>query len=468
MADINKTLKAGERLTIKGPKDADGSYTSIPAVTLKAGDRAVVSTAGTAPTPTPTPTPTPHVAIKEQFDRENAHLRGLSAACAPDHPDAVAGFTALITTIKSLRTLCEGDSQADQAPVAPSGSVDAAFTIEAAHLTELKIHCVDHHHETPDLASLFDDALDDLEALRVMCLDHGHPEPTPTPTPTPTPSAAWINLTAKTVEVEAQSWWNGPIGGGHPDLVPFPFRHVHARVVIPMGRAVSGTHRVAFRFEKHGNTGVLELLKWQDDVGDGPRTVIKKPERVITEDVYHDFLDIPTGNEKPGWRLWRFYAVFRHPNGNRHVARPRFAVFIGKDGSVSGAIPYAEGPTGWYDERGSGGPDWGYAGFDVDRTAWNPFTPKTGVWSVPVRPFFSNKAGIAGLNPKEWYAHIDPSFHAGKAGIELGRVAGLTAKTLSINTGTLTKGEHRLVLRLVQEFNGRHHEGVGVYPFIVG
>ena len=460
MADIAKTIKAGERVTVRGPKDADGSFTSLPLVVLKAGDRAIISMAGT------TTVPDPHLSIKQQFDRENAHLKGLRDACASAHPDALAPMNSIVAELSAIRTACEGDAQASQGPVAPTGSVDSAFVVEAAHLVELKTHCVDHHHAIPDLGQRFDDLLVDLEAVRVLCLGHTEPTPTPTPTPTPAPGAGWINPTAQTVEVEAQSWWNGPIGEG-PDLVPFPFRHVHARVVLPMGRAVSGgVYRVPFRFEKHGNTGVLELLKWQDDTGDGPRTVIKKPERVITEDVYHDFLDIPAGNETPGWRLWRFYAVFRHPNGNRHVARPRFAVFIGS-GGISGAIPYAEGPTGWYDERESGGPDWGYTGWDLDRNAWSPYVKKSGIWKIAVKPNFNNKDGNAGLNPKSWSAHLDPAFHGGNAGKVIATGSGLTGKTLEIDTATLAAGEHRLVLRLVQEFNGRHHEGVGVYPFLV-
>ncbi len=57
MADIARTLKPGERITVRAPSPT-GKYTSLPLVEVKAGDRAIVSQAGTTPTPTPTPTPT--------------------------------------------------------------------------------------------------------------------------------------------------------------------------------------------------------------------------------------------------------------------------------------------------------------------------------------------------------------------------------------------------------------------------
>lgn len=59
MTDLTRTLKAGQRITVRGPKDADGVYTSLRLVELKAGDRLTVTQEGTAPEPEPTPTPTP-------------------------------------------------------------------------------------------------------------------------------------------------------------------------------------------------------------------------------------------------------------------------------------------------------------------------------------------------------------------------------------------------------------------------
>ncbi len=55
MADINKSLKPGERITTR-VKSPTGTYTSLPLVELKSGDRVIISPAGTTP-PTPTPPP---------------------------------------------------------------------------------------------------------------------------------------------------------------------------------------------------------------------------------------------------------------------------------------------------------------------------------------------------------------------------------------------------------------------------
>ncbi len=53
MADITRTLKPGERMTVR-VKSPTGTYKSLPLVEVKPGDRVIVSQAGTTPTPTPT------------------------------------------------------------------------------------------------------------------------------------------------------------------------------------------------------------------------------------------------------------------------------------------------------------------------------------------------------------------------------------------------------------------------------
>src|SRR3712207_1569722 len=70
-----------------------------------------------------------------------------------------------------------------------------------------------------------------------------------------TPPLQWL---------EAQSWWNGPVGGGQPDSVAFPFRHIHFSVGIPT-TSVSGIVRVPYKAFTHGQIGFLKQVKWQDD-----------------------------------------------------------------------------------------------------------------------------------------------------------------------------------------------------------
>ncbi len=51
MADIARTLKPGERITVRAPSPT-GTYKSLPLVEVAAGDRAIVSQAAATPTPT--------------------------------------------------------------------------------------------------------------------------------------------------------------------------------------------------------------------------------------------------------------------------------------------------------------------------------------------------------------------------------------------------------------------------------
>ncbi len=55
MADIARTLKPGERMTVR-VKSPTGKYISMPLVEVAAGDRIIVSQAGTTPTSPPAPT----------------------------------------------------------------------------------------------------------------------------------------------------------------------------------------------------------------------------------------------------------------------------------------------------------------------------------------------------------------------------------------------------------------------------
>ncbi len=58
MTDIAKTLKPGQRITVRAVSPT-GKYTSLPLVEVKSGDRIIFTLENTSPTPEPTPTPTP-------------------------------------------------------------------------------------------------------------------------------------------------------------------------------------------------------------------------------------------------------------------------------------------------------------------------------------------------------------------------------------------------------------------------
>lgn len=87
MTDIAKTIKAGERITVRGPKIDGKSYTSLPRIDLKAGDRAILSDGGTEPPPPgpePEPQPTPEPEPEPTPEPEPEPTPGHDHDCGPD------------------------------------------------------------------------------------------------------------------------------------------------------------------------------------------------------------------------------------------------------------------------------------------------------------------------------------------------------------------------------------------------
>lgn len=258
-----------------------------------------------------------------------------------------------------------------------------------------------------------------------------------------------------TYRLEAQSWWNGPVGGGEPDKVAFPFRHIHFAVSLPLRQTVSGIVEVPWTAFDHGNVGTLTQVKWQDDQGGSAQTIVQKVN--FTGEAISGVFRIDTRNERDGLRLWRFYAYWQHPNGNLQVARPIYSVDVenGKDDVNKTATLR---PTGWYKETTL---DWGYVQASMPLNQY-PLGPITSVWKPTVKCAVNGNVPIS-----KGSVHLDPDFHNGDIGDVLAIRAGAGTMTPVINPDELAAGEHRLVVRCEQDRDGKHHEGVGVYPFTV-
>jgi hypothetical protein len=264
--------------------------------------------------------------------------------------------------------------------------------------------------------------------------------------------------------LEAQSWWNGPVGGGEPASVPFPFRHVHFAVEIPYETAVSGIVSVPYRAATHSQIGTLKQVKWQDDKGGSDQTIVHRPNVVIgPDDVLTGTFQIDTRKElNSGWRLWRFYAVWEHDNGNQQVARPIYPVLVNNGKPLKNASSSQLKPTGWYKESGT---DWGYVQAAITRSSYQPFVAKAGVWRPELKFSLNDKGGSPPVTG--WSVHVDPDFHNGDSGWIVMTGSGPGTFRVPIDITRLAPGSHRLVARTIQTSGAKRHEGVGVYPFEV-
>jgi hypothetical protein len=272
---------------------------------------------------------------------------------------------------------------------------------------------------------------------------------------------------SRTLTIEAQDWWDGPVGKGFASSVGHPGRHTHLEVTVPAG-PVKGVYEVTWSVMHHRNSaGRLLRVKWQDDSGTtrGKTEIVKKINKpLVAGRVETGTIRIDTRNEKDGWRLWRFYAFVEHANGNIQAARPVVPVYVdNRKGAknVSGAEWIR--PSGWYKEKS--GPDWGY----LRTLLWRqdlPSAPIKGKWSPKI------KIDINGVSksPKisGWSVHVDPAFHGKDPGLKVASGKGKFKGKVTVDTSKLSRGKHRLVIRAKQDSGKRHHEAVGVFPFVVG
>ena len=261
------------------------------------------------------------------------------------------------------------------------------------------------------------------------------------------------------VWLESQDWWS-PI----PELGGLG--HLHMGMCFPTGQTVSGTVTFDVRVVLHRNAGTLVRIKMQDD--NSKEHVVLRPNQVVGDGTYWYKLNIDTRAMPDGLRLFRFYADLEHPNGNMQTARPIFPLRVENGGADSN---WSERDrevraTAWYKEA-SPQLDWGYVGAVVED--FNP-GPYHAAAAFQAKCFVNGEGGGGSEGSpaiSSWSAHVDADFHAGNDGIVIGRGSGQLSGTLSVATGGLSEGWHRLVVRCNQVLGDREHSAVGVYSFLV-
>ncbi len=292
----------------------------------------------------------------------------------------------------------------------------------------------------------------------------------PTPTATAMPSAATPTMAPPSgdsrltcagypqprVFLETQDWWDPiPVLGGTG--------HVHLGTCFPLGQTVSGKVTFDVRVLLHDNLGSLVRLKMQDDMSTD-HLVLKVNETPVTggDHVYWYRVAIDTTSMPDGLRQFRWYADLEHANGNRQTARSSWPLDVenGKaDQNVTGAAAKTKF-LNWY-QVASPDRNWGYAGPTIDGLG--------GVLSGAVT--FEARCSVNGDSSSPAQSlrsvHVDPNFHMGMNGKILYQGSNLSSD-ITLDTRSLSNGPHKVVVRCQQDSGNEHHEGVGVFPIVVG
>ena len=262
------------------------------------------------------------------------------------------------------------------------------------------------------------------------------------------------------VWVESQDWWNPiPKLGG--------MGHMHVGMCFPVGQAVSGTVAFDVRVVLHHNAGTLTRIKMQDDFS--TEHVVMRPNQAIGDGVYWYTVNIDTRNMPDGLRLFRFYADLEHPNGNTQTGRPILPLRVENGGSDQDWSDRDRElrATAWYREA-KPELDWGYVGAVIEDYRPGPYK---GSATFEARCFVNGEdGGDAQGSPDlaSWSVHIDPDFHQNNEGIVVAKGAGQLKSDITIPTGGLSHGWHRLVIRCNQALGDRDHAAVGVFSILVG
>ena len=259
--------------------------------------------------------------------------------------------------------------------------------------------------------------------------------------------------------LESQDWWS-PI----PELGGLG--HMHMGMCFPLGQTVSGAVVFDVRVVLHHNAGTLVRIKMQDD--NSKEHIVLRPNQAIGDGTYWYKLTIDTRNMPDGLRLFRFYADLEHPNGNTQTARPILPLRVENGGADSNWSDRDREvrATAWYREA-SPQLDWGYVGAVVEN--FNP-GPYHATAAFQAKCFVNGEGGGESQGSpavSSWSAHVDADFHAGNEGIVIGRGNGQLSGGISVATGGLSEGWHRLVVKCNQALGDRTHSAVGIYSFLV-
>ena len=293
-----------------------------------------------------------------------------------------------------------------------------------------------------------------------------------------TPASARINReTCKgypepRVFLETQAWWTEDrIAPGHRS------HHIHVGTCFPQGRTwrpgPDGRVRLDFRIIFHNMRGYRGFL-FRGGIGccDEGSPTFKMPVRLrckhkhmectwwITRRIDTDAI------KTDGRKEARFSLLTRTDKGQRMYESSGWQSYFSRP-HISKVENYRDEDSvtarGWYE-------GFGYANASIGAPYRAPGPRVRGVWRPKVRML----PGAGGIAVTSHSAHIDPNFHAGKAGIVVQKGSGSYEGTLRINTRKLKNGRHRLVLlthaRQIlpnDDFLDGTNSGALVVPFFV-
>jgi hypothetical protein len=265
---------------------------------------------------------------------------------------------------------------------------------------------------------------------------------------TATPAAGQINRETcegypePRVFMEAQTWWT--VGRAATGVRS---HHIHVGVCFPQGRtwrpSANGVVRLDFRIVFHNMHGYLGyMLRGGIGCCDNLSRTFHVPVQLrctdmectwwITRRIDTDVI------KSDGRKEARFSLLTRTPKGKRMFASSGWqSYFARKD--VSAVENYRDEDTaaarGWYE-------GFGYANASIGAPYRAPGPQIHGVWRPRVRML----PGADGFPVTSHSVHIDPMFHDGIAGIVVEKGPGAFDGAITINTGELTNGPHRLVV----------------------
>lgn len=193
----------------------------------------------------------------------------------------------------------------------------------------------------------------------------------------------------KRIPVELQAWWMPAYG------------HIHAAVMIPFGQAISGVVQVPVRIVMHNNPGQLFMLR----VDDEQSTRIKMPLDLrcpTTICAWSFTLPLDTNKFPNGWRMFRFRAQVRTPDGKAFLNSSDIPMLVSNGSGGSNALRF--GSTNYIVGKG-----W-YEGFDYTNVAIEhvPTKPVSGLLALRVQVHKGGANLIVDLDKSHFIPAVGP------------------------------------------------------------
>lgn len=233
------------------------------------------------------------------------------------------------------------------------------------------------------------------------------------------------------IPVELQAWW-----------VP-AYGHIHAAVMIPFGQAISGVVQVPVRIVMHNNPGTLFMLR----VDDEQSTRIKMPLDLrcpTTICAWSFTLPLDTNKFPNGWRMFRFRAQVRTPDGKAFLNSSDIPMLVSNGSGGSNALRF--GSTNYIIGKG-----W-YEGFDYTNVAIEhvPTTPVKGLLALRVQVHKGGANLIVDLDKSHFIPAVGPwPLQGDTVGVPLLNIASRPGewRDVVIDTIPLANGWHSFQVR---------------------